>query len=138
MAGQVANVCWLADDRYVVSAGGHDRSLFQWKVVDPTGDGALVRPHNDAPCPPFTSHGASIAAPDSQPRVVARSERRRGRADTCAAGGGSGSAGSAGRRALRGGAGGGGACSQLPNTDCDRPRSGLAGTIAQTFLEGGA
>jgi hypothetical protein len=79
MAGQVANVCWLADDRYVVSAGGHDRSLFQWKVVDPTGDGALVRPHNDAPCPPFTSHGASIAAPDSQPRVVARSERRCGR-----------------------------------------------------------
>jgi hypothetical protein len=128
MAGQVANVCWLADDRYVVSAGGHDRSLFQWKVVDPTGDGALVRPHNDAPCPPFTSHGASIAAPDSQPRVGA----------TRAAGRGSGSAGSAGRRALRGGAGGGGACSQLPNTDCDRPRSGLVGTIAQTFLEGGA
>jgi microtubule-associated protein-like 6 len=29
----VPNVRWLSDDRRVVSAGGHDRTLFQWRIV---------------------------------------------------------------------------------------------------------
>ena len=32
-SSHVPNVRWLADDRRVVSAGGHDRTLFQWRIV---------------------------------------------------------------------------------------------------------
>jgi hypothetical protein len=50
-----------APSRVMVTMGGRSAELASWH---PEGGGLTIgTEHNDAPCPPFTSHGASIANP---------------------------------------------------------------------------
>jgi hypothetical protein len=60
----VKNVCWLADDARVVSAGGADRAMLQWVVKYKTDRGAPSRRH---PCCQAAAMLPSVAPPAARP-----------------------------------------------------------------------
>ena len=110
----VPNVRWLAGDRRVVSAGGHDRTLFQWAVEGdddtPPDFGAAAKGADKAMMAAARKANAKKATHDSREEILQQKLTHKKRTKRGGGGGGGGSrgGGSRGGSGVAGGGGGGG------------------------------